>query len=98
MPLFTFYAKDGPDGPARRNEHRAGHLANITALSEAGRVAFAGPLKDPGDGRSIGALIVFEAEDLAAARRLMAEDPYVKGGVFNSVEILPVVKAFPGES
>ncbi len=94
MPLFTFYGKDGPDGPERRATHRDAHVANIASMDAAGRIAFAGPLKDE-DGVSIGAVIIFDAEDLDAAIQWVDNDAYVKGGVFDSVEVMAVVKAFP---
>jgi uncharacterized protein len=94
MPLFAFYAKDGPNGPALRDAHRVAHLENMTRINAAGRMVFAGPLKDNA-GRSIGALIIFEANDESAARAEMESDPYTRGGVYEHYEITPVVKAFP---
>jgi hypothetical protein len=94
MPLFAFYAKDGPGGTARRAASREAHLANIARLDAAGRIVFAGPLKDDAN-RSIGALIIFEAADESAARAEMETDPYTRAGVYAHSEILPVVKAFP---
>jgi uncharacterized protein YciI len=94
MALFSFYGKDGPQGPQRRNEHREGHLENIASMDQAGRIVFAGPLKNEA-GASIGALIIFDAADLDAALKWVEADPYVKGGVFETIEVLPVVKAYP---
>lgn len=94
MPIYAFYAKDGPEGPARRDAARAAHLANMARLDAAGRIVFAGPIKDSA-GRSIGALIVFEAEDEASARAEMESDPYTGAGVYAHYELAPVAKAFP---
>ena len=52
------------------------------------------PIKDSA-GRSIGALIVFEAEDEASARAEMESDPYTGAGVYAHYELAPVAKAFP---
>lgn len=93
MALFSFYAKDGPRGGELRDAHRTAHLENMARLDRAGRIVFAGPMKE--GGRSIGALIIFEAESEEAARTEMAEDPYTRAGVFEHYEVLPVVKAFP---
>jgi uncharacterized protein YciI len=95
MGLYAFYAKDGPQGAELRAAHRTGHMANMTRLDRAGALVFAGPLKDREGGVSIGSLIVFEAESEEAARRMMAEDPYTQAGVFQSMEVLPTLKAFP---
>ena len=95
MPLFALYAKDGPQGPALRDEHRAEHMAFMNRIDGEKRVLFAGPLKDRIGGRSVGSLIVFEAEDEDAAQALMAEDPYARAGVFAAAEVLPCLKAFP---
>ena len=45
MALFVVIGHDGPDGTARRNEHRDAHVAFIEALDKAGRITFAGPIK-----------------------------------------------------
>ena len=39
--------------------------------------------------RMIGSLFILEVEDLAAARRFAAGDPYAKAGLFASTEINP---------
>ena len=97
MALFAFYGKDGPQGAALRDAHRAAHMANMTRLDQAGVMVFAGPLKEAVGGRSIGSLIVFEAEDEQSARALMESDPYTQAGVFDWYEVLPTLKAFPKE-
>ena len=95
MPLFTMIGHDGPDGPAGRGRHRAEHVAHWSALDEAGRVILAGPIRDESDEVSIGAVIVFEAADLTEARDLVSRDPYVTGGVFESLMIAPFKHVFP---
>ncbi|HOE97752.1 MAG TPA: YciI family protein [Candidatus Sumerlaeota bacterium] len=92
--LFVLHATDGPDGAERRNAHREAHVAYIAAQDAAGRIRFAGPLKDEA-GKSNGALIIFEAEDPDAARAWVAGDPYVAGGVYSAWEVRAVVQAFP---
>jgi uncharacterized protein len=97
MALFTFYGKDKTEGAALRDAHRAAHLEHMTAMDQAGRMAFAGPLKESVGGKSVGSLIVFEAESLEAARAEIEADPYTKAGVFEWYEIQPTLKAFPKE-
>jgi uncharacterized protein YciI len=94
MPLFVFLGHDGPEGAARRDANRQRHRAHLEALYREGRLVYGGPLRDEND-RSIGALLVLEAPDMAAARALVEQDPYVRGGVFERIEIHRFARAFP---
>lgn len=95
MPLFVVIGHDGPDGTARRDRHRAEHVAFIEALDKAGRITFAGPIKSEDGAVSTGVVILLEAESLDDARRTAHEDPYVKGGVYEILTIAPIRKVFP---
>jgi len=55
---------------------------------------YAGPLLDDA-GSPCGSVVVFEAEDLASARRFAAGDPYVVEGVFERWEVLETRRVFP---
>ena len=94
MPLFIFIGHDGPDGLERRKAHRERHVAHLETLNRDGQLVFGGPIRDESD-RSIGAVLVLDAPDLAAARAIVKRDPYVAGGVFERVEISHFVRAFP---
>lgn len=98
MSPFVLIAHDGPDGPARRHQHRDAHLAYLADLDRAGRILLAGPIRNDQEDASVGAVIVFEAADLADAQRLVQQDPFVRGGVFASVTVAPFRKAFPKSS
>lgn len=98
MPLFAVIGHDGPDGTARRDEHRAAHVAYIEALDRAGRITFAGPMKSEDGATSTGVVILLEAPSLDDARRVVHDDPYVKGGVYEVLTIAPVRKAFPKDT
>lgn len=95
MALFVMIGHDGPDGPALREAHHVSHVAHVEQLHRDGRILLAGPIKEDAGKQSIGAVIVFEADDLQAARRIVDEDPYVKAGVFASVTVQPFRQAFP---
>lgn len=97
MPLFVLIGRDGPDGIALRKLHRDAHLANLQPLVDAGRVRFAGPLRME-DGSPCGSVVVFEADDLAAARAFVETDPYVVKGIFARYEVLGSLQVFPKES
>jgi len=64
-------------------------------LNDAGRIACAGPIKSEEGMRSTGAVIVFQAASLDDARRLVDRDPYVTGGVFETVTVSPFHVVFP---
>lgn len=94
MPFYAFIGRDGARGPELRKTHRPAHLERLEDLAGAGKIPHAGPLLDEA-GDPLGSLIVFEADDLASARRFAAEDPYVVGGVFESHEVLETKVVFP---
>ncbi len=94
MPIYTLIGRDGPDGIARRVQHRDAHLANLAPLDSRGDIVFGGPLLDDA-GRPCGSVVIFQAESLAAARALAAGDPYVVGGVFKSYEVLETRPVLP---
>jgi uncharacterized protein YciI len=97
MPLFVMIGRDGPDGLDLRRRHRDAHLANLQPLVDAGRVRFAGPIRDE-NGNPRGSVVVFEAADLAAARAQAESDPYAVEGIFASVEVYETLQVFPKES
>jgi uncharacterized protein YciI len=84
MPLFAMTAKDKPEGFAHRQAVRPTHLRHLDRLGN--RLVFAGPFQDE-EGRSTGSIVVIEASDLAEARSLLEQDPFVREGVFASWEI-----------
>lgn len=94
MALFIYIGRNGPEGAEKRPGARPHHLDHLRRLDEAGRIRFAGPLKnDQGD--PCGSLIVLEAEDLAEARSVAESDPYFSAGVFESVEVFESLQVFP---
>jgi uncharacterized protein YciI len=94
MGLFVLIGHDGPRGAELRKRHREAHLRNLAPLAAAGRVAYAGPLLDA-EAAPAGSVVVFEAEDLDAARALAAADPYVTEGVFERFEVWGTRRVFP---
>ena len=94
MPLYALIGHDGPRGLELRAQCRAEHLEKLDKLDRAGRVRFGGPLRDE-SGDPVGSLVVFEAADLAEARAIAAEDPYVVRGVFEHYEVYETGQVFP---
>jgi uncharacterized protein YciI len=86
MPLFVAVCIDKPDSLELRMATREAHFAYIR--SHPGVLKLGGPFLDE-KGDMAGSLIIFEAEDLAAAQAFNREDPYTKAGLFERVEIRP---------
>jgi len=83
---FALVALDRPDAVALRLQHRPAHLQFLEELGTA--LVLAGPfLNDRGEG--VGSIVVIEAESLAAARALLARDPYAQADLFDQVTLKP---------
>ena len=76
--LFYDYVADILE---RRAPHRDGHLAQIRAGRDDGRILMAGPLGDPPHG----AAIVFK--DRASAEAFPDSDPYVTNGLVTDWQV-----------
>ena len=83
--LFVVIATDKPDSLALRMETREAHFAYAR---ETGVIKLGGPFLDS-NGEMAGSLIIFEAEDIEAARAWHTNDPYVKAGLFAHSEVRP---------
>jgi uncharacterized protein YciI len=94
MPLYTLIGRDSAQGLELRKLHREAHLTELRPLAAAGRVTYAGPLRND-QGNPVGSIIIFEAANLTEAKALAAADPYTKNGVFASVEVFETAQVFP---
>jgi uncharacterized protein YciI len=94
MPLYTLIGRDSERGLELRKLHREAHLTELRPLSAAGRVTYAGPLRNE-QGDPVGSIIIFEAANLTEAKAIAAADPYTKNGIFGSVEVFETVRVFP---
>jgi uncharacterized protein YciI len=100
---MMFYALIGEDAPGTldaRMAARPAHLARLEALRDQGRLLLAGPMPaidspDPGPAGFAGSLVVAEFASQAEAERWLAEDPYVKQGVFARTVVRPFKKVLP---
>ena len=84
MPLFCFYCRDGEDSEKLRAMHKAAQREWMAEHDE--NYLTAGPLLNA-KGEFVGSLLVIEAEDEAAARATINDDPYVTGGVWQSIRV-----------
>lgn len=83
------FASDRPGMAETRAAARPAHrhyLRNPGAHAVAVRLG--GPMLDEA-GAMTGTMLVVEADDLAAVRAFVADDPYVRAGLFASIEIRP---------
>ena len=86
MPLFVLTCLDKPNSLPVRLANRDANLAYLA--EHPGVVRLAGPFLDAA-GDMAGSLMIVEAADLAAAKAFNAADPYVRAGLFASVDIRP---------
>jgi uncharacterized protein YciI len=85
--LYALICTDKPGSLAARKANRPEHLAYLKSLGET--LVFAGPFTEP-DGQTMnGSLIVIKTSSLDDARKIAAEDPFAKLGIFASVDIRP---------
>ncbi|MCB8873905.1 YciI family protein [Acidisoma silvae] len=84
--LFAINNLDKPDSFALRAATRDTHLAYLDGFVS--QLVIAGPLLNA-EGKSIGSLIVIEAESQAAAEAIAAQDPYAAAGLFQIVTVTP---------
>lgn len=94
MGIYVYIGRDGAQGAALRKTVRERHLAHLEGLDGAGRIVFAGPLRDEA-GAPCGSVVIFEADDLTSARAIAAADPYGVEGVFDHVDVHESLQVFP---
>lgn len=97
---YLIEGHDGPDVLEARLQARAGHLARLAALRDAGRLLLAGPCPaidaaDPGPAGFSGSAVVAQFESLEAARAWAEADPYVAAGVYARVDVRPFRPVLP---
>lgn len=83
--VFARLAFNAEGRDAERQAHLAAHMAHLRSGALA--VLQSGPLIDA-DGKRVGALVVFEADGIAAVEAFTAADPFVRSGVYDNVRIL----------
>lgn len=88
--LFVIIGHDGPDGARLRPSVRPAHLANLKPLLEQGRMVIGGPFTD-----GSGSLMIVDMGSQAEAEEFARNDPYMKHGVFERIEVRPFRKVVP---
>ena len=88
MPLFVISYIDKPNSLALRMATREAHLSYAHAKDAPARVKLGGPYLDE-KGDMAGSLIIVEGADRNAAVKFTENDPYVKAGLFQSIDVRP---------
>lgn len=97
---YVIIGYDAPESADARSQARPEHLERLRELQRQGRLMVAGPCPhddapEPGPAGMSGSVVIAEFDDLADARAWADEDPYVREGVFESVDIKPFIQALP---
>lgn len=97
---YAITGQDVPDSLTKRMASRPAHVARLQRLQAEGRLLLAGPFpavdaEDPGTAGFTGSLIVAEFASLGEAKAWADADPYVAGGVYQSVSVKPFRKTLP---
>jgi uncharacterized protein YciI len=88
---YVVVCRDGPNGSVVRAAQNAAHLAYIETVMDELNVA--GPLYDEGREQPVGSLYCLHTSSLARAREIIENDPYVRHGVFATIEYFPHLPA-----
>src|ERR1700679_336257 len=93
----VIYCRDSSKARSERERSYDAHIRYLGAIKD--RIRFAGPLatadgaRGQGDESLIGSLFVMD-EPPSEAHELMRADPYVQGGVWESVSVFQAVESF----
>jgi uncharacterized protein len=87
---WLIIARDGqdPQAPGRRQAARPAHLENAARLQAQGHLLVGGALTDD-HGNMIGSAAIAQFATRAELDRWLATDPYVTGGVWQDIQVLP---------
>ena len=81
---FVIKARDGENTLEKRREVRSEHLENLSKFE--GKNLCSGALLD-GEGNMKGSMLVLEAESMAQIDAYLAGEPYLREGVWETVEV-----------
>lgn len=90
---FFVRCVDKPGHLEVRQANRAAHLEFLKANID--KILMAGPTLTDDAQSMTGSVLVFDVADRARLDALLAEDPYAKAGLFQSVEVSVYKKVFP---
>ena len=83
---FILTAYDHPDALSRRAECRQRHLEHGDLLRAEGKLLYAAALLNENE-EMVGSMMVFNFVDHMALEEYLVNEPYVKGGVWDKIEV-----------
>ncbi len=87
--LVTAYDGTDDDAQGRRKKARDAHIEGAMLLKESGNIIAGGAILNEDD-EMIGSTLYVEFESKAAVDQWLQNDPYVTGGVWQDIEVLPI--------
>jgi hypothetical protein len=98
--LYSIVGIDVENSLQARLAARPDHVERLKQLVSQGRLVLAGPnpaidSSDPGEAGFTGSIIIAEFNSLQDAQDWADADPYILGGVYESVEVKPFNQALP---
>lgn len=91
--LYTFILMDRPGAAELRQQVRPGHKAYLAKVQE--HIAFAGPLVTDDGSTMLGSLLTIDFPNRQAAQDWLAQEPFVKAGLFASTSVHAFVNLWP---
>jgi len=85
--LFIATCVDKPQSVKTRLANRPAHLAYLTGLGA--KLKIGGAMLADDLETALGSVLIFEGESEADIRAMLAEDPYMLAGLFESVTVKP---------
>lgn len=83
---YLVIGRDGADASERRQAQRQQHLDSVAILKKEGKVLYAVAMLS--EGKMIGSVMVFNFADEAEMNDWRANEPYITGNVWESVEVM----------
>ncbi len=100
MPLFVITCTDHEGTLEKRLAVRPQHLARLEKLADEGRVIVAGAMpKDRDDLQAgfYGSTLILDFDSREALDNWLAEEPFLKEGIYAHIDVKPFNKALPHE-
>lgn len=80
---YLVICSDGPGSAEPRATHLKGHLDHVEKYWT--RYVTAGPIRAPGGESLVGSVFLVLADDIDDAKALMAGDPYITSGMYETI-------------
>lgn len=98
MPFFVVTCTDHEGTVEKRLAVRPQHIERLQKLADEGRLIVAGAMpKDPTNPQAgfYGSTIIVDFDSREALDSWLAEEPFLKEGIYSHIDVKPFNKAFP---